>query len=386
MRHTVTDVQEYRRCRVLSELSTLARLSGLFYEAAFSPERTGAAMAHLSRVLGDAWGVFGLSGRRRTETFHGDCSADFEALFFDPRIANPLLPVLADPGLNGVLSDADLMPNTEFRRTVFYNEWLTPQHAAGFLLAKAPIGGGLSAVLAMNLCRSPGGKQAGATSDRTAAALLKGLAPVIGRVAAIRLRTAGTALRHVGWGIVDGVGRTIGFDAMAEALLAAPGAGIELVHGQIRLRTVSGETNLDRLLAAACRRGPDNPATGGEMLVRPAAPGGPLLLVGIDPLVGENEPLGTSGLALLRVENLSPHAEADDEVEERLHQLLGLTAREAHLALSLAAGRSLAEHAVGRGVSLETARTHLRGLFAKTDTSRQGELVALLNRITRGPR
>jgi DNA-binding CsgD family transcriptional regulator len=158
------------------------------------------------------------------------------------------------------------------------------------------------------------------------------------------------------------------------------------VHGQIRLRPVSGETNLDRLLAAACRRGPDNPATGGEMLVRPAAPGGPLLLVGIDPLVGENEPLGTSGLALLRVENLGPHAEADAEVEERLHQLLGLTAREAHLALSLAAGRSLAEHAVGRGVSLETARTHLRGLFAKTDTSRQGELVALLNRITRGPR
>lgn len=177
------------------ELSTLARLSGLFYEAAFSPERTGAAMAYLSRALGDAWGVFGLSGRMRTETFHGDCSADFEALFFDPRIANPLLPVLADPGLNGVLSDADLMPNTEFRRTAFYNEWLTPQHAAGFLLAKAPIGGGLSAVVAMSLCRSPGGKLVGETSNRTAAALLERLAPVIGRVAAIRLRNGIAAYR-----------------------------------------------------------------------------------------------------------------------------------------------------------------------------------------------
>lgn len=61
-----------------------------------------------------------------------------------------------------------------------------------------------------------------------------------------------------------------------------------------------------------------------------------------------------------------------------LRLLHGLTESEARLAARLAAGDSLAEAARAQGVGLETARTHLRNVFAKTGARRQSELVRLV--------
>ena len=57
---------------------------------------------------------------------------------------------------------------------------------------------------------------------------------------------------------------------------------------------------------------------------------------------------------------------------------LGLTPAEARLASHLAGGTSLEEASESLGVSIHTARTQLKAVFAKTGTRRQGELVALL--------
>ena len=65
-----------------------------------------------------------------------------------------------------------------------------------------------------------------------------------------------------------------------------------------------------------------------------------------------------------------------------LHQLYGLTAAEARLAVDLCAGDDLREIAARNGLSIATVRTHLKHLLAKTGTRRQGELVSLL---LRGP-
>jgi DNA-binding CsgD family transcriptional regulator len=66
---------------------------------------------------------------------------------------------------------------------------------------------------------------------------------------------------------------------------------------------------------------------------------------------------------------------ADPEV---LHALYSLTHSEAELVRLLAQGLSLEEAADARGVSMNTARSHLKHAFAKTGTSRQGELVRLM--------
>jgi DNA-binding CsgD family transcriptional regulator len=65
----------------------------------------------------------------------------------------------------------------------------------------------------------------------------------------------------------------------------------------------------------------------------------------------------------------------DRELLRRLH---GLTRMEARLAVELLQGASVAEAADRLGMSVGTARTHLKALFAKTLTSRQSDLVRLL--------
>ncbi|MFK8035218.1 MAG: helix-turn-helix transcriptional regulator [Hyphomicrobiales bacterium] len=62
----------------------------------------------------------------------------------------------------------------------------------------------------------------------------------------------------------------------------------------------------------------------------------------------------------------------------------GLTKAEARLALELAQGMSPEEFASEHSISINTVRTQLRALFAKTETSRQAELVSLLLRVTAG--
>ncbi|WP_109125616.1 helix-turn-helix transcriptional regulator [Dyella sp. C11] len=59
-------------------------------------------------------------------------------------------------------------------------------------------------------------------------------------------------------------------------------------------------------------------------------------------------------------------------------ELWGFTSAEACLAQRLAAGNSLQEAAEDSSVSLNTVRTHLRALFAKTNTRRQSDLVRVL--------
>lgn len=64
-----------------------------------------------------------------------------------------------------------------------------------------------------------------------------------------------------------------------------------------------------------------------------------------------------------------------------LSLLFGLTPAEAALASALAAGLSLKAYAEQRSLSIHTVRNQLQAVFSKTATSRQSELVRLLERL-----
>jgi len=64
--------------------------------------------------------------------------------------------------------------------------------------------------------------------------------------------------------------------------------------------------------------------------------------------------------------------------EPLLRQLYQLTPAEASLAVLLGEGLTLEESATRLGVSRNTARSHLRAVFAKTGVKRQTALVQLL--------
>jgi DNA-binding CsgD family transcriptional regulator len=61
-----------------------------------------------------------------------------------------------------------------------------------------------------------------------------------------------------------------------------------------------------------------------------------------------------------------------------IRDLFQLTRMEATLAASLASGRSLVDAADLLGIAHNTARAHLRSIFAKTGARRQSQLVHLL--------
>jgi DNA-binding CsgD family transcriptional regulator len=68
-------------------------------------------------------------------------------------------------------------------------------------------------------------------------------------------------------------------------------------------------------------------------------------------------------------------------VRQALQGLFQLTTAEAKLAESLYEGRSLNEIADANAVSIHTVRNQLKSALSKTDTRRQGELVALVAQV-----
>ncbi|BCH04702.1 LuxR family transcriptional regulator [Mesorhizobium sp. 131-2-5] len=87
-------------------------------------------------------------------------------------------------------------------------------------------------------------------------------------------------------------------------------------------------------------------------------------------------PDGTSIVALLDRDNRS------SANPQTLQKMFGLTSAETQLAMRLAQGDAPLEIARSWRLSPTTIRTQLASLFAKTDTKRQAELVALLGRIS----
>lgn len=73
----------------------------------------------------------------------------------------------------------------------------------------------------------------------------------------------------------------------------------------------------------------------------------------------------------------APHAPPVELVQS----LFDLTPAEARVARSLASGKTVEDIASGGGVSVNTIRTHVRGVLEKTGCNRQAEVVALLTGI-----
>jgi DNA-binding CsgD family transcriptional regulator len=68
-----------------------------------------------------------------------------------------------------------------------------------------------------------------------------------------------------------------------------------------------------------------------------------------------------------------------------LKALHGMTEAEARLTCGLLNGTRVEDYAEHAGISMNTARTHLKAIFAKTETTRQAELVRLLSRTSCAP-
>lgn len=114
--------------------------------------------------------------------------------------------------------------------------------------------------------------------------------------------------------------------------------------------------------------------TGGAMtIVRPS--GGPSLSLMVTPLDPKMD-TGELDEPVVSVFVTDPGHQAPKV--GMLCKLYGMTPAEARLATHLAGGGSLDQASAAWGVKVSTVRTHLKRIFAKTETSRQADLVRLL--------
>ncbi len=123
---------------------------------------------------------------------------------------------------------------------------------------------------------------------------------------------------------------------------------------------------------------PSGSVQGGSMQLS-SSDGGSSYLIGVAPFVAASSIPGTGPRKALITVKRSLAREMTNS-----SAIYGLTPAESRVAALLCDGLSLREAAEKLGVSGNTTRTHLKRIFSKTDTHRQGSLIRLL--MTHRPR
>jgi DNA-binding CsgD family transcriptional regulator len=138
----------------------------------------------------------------------------------------------------------------------------------------------------------------------------------------------------------------------------------------------------ERLASAVKRAVAKEPA--GERVARsfvlPRSRGGLPLVGQVVPITGAAHDVFMLARAALVITD--PFARID-RAAAPVSEAFGLTGAEARMALKIAAGQQLAEIAALEKITMETARSRLKLVFAKTGTHRQTELALLVSSFGR---
>lgn len=168
--------------------------------------------------------------------------------------------------------------------------------------------------------------------------------------------------------ILDRSGRIMRRNAVAARLLE-DGAILAERSGRLEPRTGAASAAITRLLAAP-------PPAGGESQFEIATAHGATLL-GRARAVPSSAYGDGAWIALFLTDPARPVGPSGESLRDRFQ----LTKAEAALAVQLIDGVALAEAAGALDIAYNTARSHLRAIFAKTGTHRQVQLVTLLRSV-----
>jgi DNA-binding CsgD family transcriptional regulator len=177
--------------------------------------------------------------------------------------------------------------------------------------------------------------------------------------------------------LLDDLGAVVRVNAPAEALL---GDALVISRGRLRASASGADRALAQLVAAVCR--PDAAiATPKADAIAVRRESELPLVVQAAPLVNAARDIFQCARAILLIMPLHRLPEVGEAI---LHQAFGLTPAEVNLARLIIAGKTMPEAAAELGVSAHTTRTHLRSMFAKTQTLSQSELAVMVSRLSGG--
>ncbi len=282
-----------------------------------------------------------------------------------------------DRELPCIAASKDLVTDAEFQETEFYRDWC--RYLDVFYIVGALFPAGSDALAVLGIHRS---KSAGSYSDASTS-LVAMFLPHLQRALRVRdkLRHAAThqcfsleALDRIDTAafLLVADGRILFSNKLGEQLLTI-GRGIRSQNGHLVATTVADSMQLERLLREAHGVSIDMRSRQGVMAIQCA--GGRSLHLLVAPLrhtlAGLQNPA-----AVVFVRDSARKLEAT----ATLRALYGLTPTEAQVAQALVNGMTLGEIAAARRASVQTVRTQLKGIFGKTGTTRQAELVGVILR------
>jgi len=175
--------------------------------------------------------------------------------------------------------------------------------------------------------------------------------------------------------VVDKHGCVLHANRAAESLLRV-GDGLTMQRGEVCAAAAADRSKL-RALVASVSTSPGQPGTnaGGRLTLSRPSGRMPLRIV-VAPIAGS--PLFLApGHATAAIFVRDPE-QRPSLSEDEIRCLLGVTRAEAQLAYRLAQGHDLAHIANASGTSINTLRTRLKAILAKTGTHRQIDLVWLI--------
>jgi DNA-binding CsgD family transcriptional regulator len=277
-----------------------------------------------------------------------------------------------------VMLDEQMCPRSDVVKSECYNDYLAPRgdvHCATDIIDAD--GSDALMLAAMRDCKRP---PFGETERQGLQLLLPHVTRAKAVAARLQMLDASTSVLDaldVAVVFMTGSAEVIHCSEAAEAIIESAD-GLSIINGRLH----ATEPRLDARLRHAVRaatcvgRSIDSPAT--VTIDRPSAKRPYHLLMsplrhGLACFTGMRQP--EIALLILNAEDQRPVS------VDVLKRLFGLTGREATLASVLSTGKPIDEAADEIGMAYETARSHLRHIFDKTQTSRQTELLMVLARL-----
>jgi DNA-binding CsgD family transcriptional regulator len=369
----------------MDETAQVSALIGDIYDAALDPGLWPNVLAGIARCVPGAFvNLFSQDATHKTaQAFYTyGIEQEFIDLYFQKYIhLNPMFPATLFFDVGRIITDEDIMPKSEFTETRFFKEWVRPQ---GFIESS------MASIL-----------EKSATS---VAAIALGRGKRDGPVDDVALRRMGLVVPHVRRSVM--IGKVIDLhkveaaafadtlDGLAAAMFLVDAAG-RIVHanaaGHIMLNEASVmrptggkfatvDVAADRALHDFFMRAEiGDTAVGSTGIAIPlSSRDGERYVAHVLPLTsGARRKAGVAYAAVAAMFVRKAALELPHPLEV-IAASFKLTPAEMRVLMMIVQFGSLREVAPMLGISEATVKTHLQRIFAKTDTSRQADLVKLV--------
>lgn len=371
-------------------LSDFSRTVELIYDAALDGERWNDAVRAIAHITGSNNSSLHFIDTERNilgNAFHFNTQPEFVRRLLETY---GQLWVLQASIFNWPVGEPrhlpDILPTDEFQAGRFYREWIVPQ-GQGDYVGMIALRSGARMVKSSNARKAIDGPYSREQLDT-----FKLLAPHVCKAVQIsdvldvralalsRLDETLSSLRS-GVFLVDGQARVVYMNAAADRLQRSHRALTLSAAGYIEPLDPDAARALSAALAAALHSQPATDLADSGTIALPDPRQGGVLAHVLPLRRGARQSVSQHFAAAAALFVQDPHVSVPLP-GAAFAKLFGLTPRELQVVVTLLPDRSLPDVSDILGISVATVKTHLASVFAKTGTSRQSELVALVMQST----